>query len=368
MLAIQKYIIEYGLEKAVSDFKLVLKEYPHKILLKYDQIESSMQYEEVRDCRGLVLDIKDFSVMSLGFRKFFNLGEGHAAKLDWENSMVYKKLDGTFIHLYWDYYLNRWEVGTTGTADGVTPVNNKPDLTFRDLFIDTFNKVSNFEVFESIADKRTVFMFELCSPYNIVVTPHTTANIYMLGMRDLDTMCELSHTSLIEIASRMSVSVAETYDLKRDAEVLKETLLDMPYSEEGYVVTDINFNRVKIKNPAYLAVHHMADATAYWRIIDVVRSNEIEEYAATFVDRREELFNLKSKYDALSMNMDTMYAKVESIEDRKEYALAVLEMCKNENCKPFQSYFFGRRDGRIDNIKQYLTEYDGKDLYKYLIK
>lgn len=366
MLAIQKYIYEHGLEKAVSDFKLVLKDYPHKVLLKYDQIESSMQHEEVRDCRGLVLDKKDYSVMSLGFRKFFNLGEGHAAKINWNDCVVYKKLDGTFIHLYWDQYLNRWEVGTTGTADGVTPVNNKPDMTFRDLFIDTFNRVSNFEAFEKVSSKRTVFIFELCTPFNIVVTPHSTCSIHLLGMRDLETMCELSH--LEAVAKDICVPVAESYDLKRDPEFLKETLLDMPYSEEGYVVRDIHFNRVKIKNPAYLAVHHMADATAYWRIIDVVRSNEIEEYAATFVDRRDELFDLKSKYDALSEKMDEMYSKVESIEGRKEYALAVLEMCKNEKCKPFQSYFFGRRDGRINTIKQYLTEYDGKDLYKCLVK
>jgi len=36
MLAIQKYIIEHGLEKTVKDFKLKTREYDNKILLKYD--------------------------------------------------------------------------------------------------------------------------------------------------------------------------------------------------------------------------------------------------------------------------------------------------------------------------------------------
>jgi hypothetical protein len=35
MLAIVDYIKKYGLNKAVSEFKLIVKEYEHKILLKY---------------------------------------------------------------------------------------------------------------------------------------------------------------------------------------------------------------------------------------------------------------------------------------------------------------------------------------------
>jgi hypothetical protein len=36
MLAIQNYIAKYGIDKAISDFKLKTREYENKILLKYD--------------------------------------------------------------------------------------------------------------------------------------------------------------------------------------------------------------------------------------------------------------------------------------------------------------------------------------------
>ena len=36
MLAIQKFLSEHGLEKAVKKFSLKVKEYESKVLLKYD--------------------------------------------------------------------------------------------------------------------------------------------------------------------------------------------------------------------------------------------------------------------------------------------------------------------------------------------
>ncbi len=68
MLAIVDYIKKNGLEKAISEFKLVCKEYEHKVLLKYNQIESDMSIPEVQDCRGLVLEKGTWKVMSLAFR------------------------------------------------------------------------------------------------------------------------------------------------------------------------------------------------------------------------------------------------------------------------------------------------------------
>jgi len=369
MLAIQRYIRTHGLEKAVEDFSLIYKDYGHKFLLKYDQIESPMLHEEVRDCRGLILD-KQLNVLSLGFRKFFNYGEGHAAKLDWVNSKVYKKLDGTFIQVYWDPYISRWETGTTGTADGITPVNNKPDTTFRHLFWESFDKSVTIkrEGFESIANKDYVYMFELCTPWNIVVAPHSKAHVGLLGIRDKVSMQELQDEIVLMTADNFGAITPEVYELERDPEKLKETLLSLPYMEEGYVVVDKNFNRVKMKNPAYLTVHHMKDETANWRIIDVVKSNEIDEFAATFIDRKEELLMLKEKYDNVTNLLEDAWLKFSKVEPRKDFAIATLKHCQENGLRPLQSYFFSRIDGKVDSAKSFMISFDGKDLYNFLTK
>jgi hypothetical protein len=59
--------------------------------------------------------------------------------------------------------------GTTGTAEGEGEVN-KLGTTFNDLFWDTVK--SKYELTEDKLDVTRVYIFELTTPYNIVVKPH----------------------------------------------------------------------------------------------------------------------------------------------------------------------------------------------------
>ena len=69
-LAIVNYIKKHGLEKSINDFCLKSRDYPSKILLKYDQLVSPtlMANIEVQECRGLILEKGSWDVMSLAFR------------------------------------------------------------------------------------------------------------------------------------------------------------------------------------------------------------------------------------------------------------------------------------------------------------
>lgn len=368
MLAIQKYIIQHGLEKTVQDFSLILKDYDHKILLKYDQIESNFAHQEVRDCRGLILKKSDWSVMSLGFRKFFNYGEGYAAILDYNTTDVYEKKDGTFIQLYYDDILNSWEVGTTGTANGHGEVNNKPNLHFYQLFWDTITKNSKSTKEEIISKllPGLVYMFELCSIYNIVVVQHTYQHVTLLAIRDVYYMYEYKRSLVEEVAKYLNVEIVKKYSLSADVPKLIEYLSTQPYTDEGYVLCDVDFNRLKIKNPAYLAVHYIKEKNAHWRIIDVIKSNEVEEFVATFIDRKEELYTLLDNYTNLSNNLENCALNLSIYKDRKEYAIQSLEVCQKLNIKQFQSFMFNKFIDSTITAKDFLKNYDSKKLYKYL--
>lgn len=103
-----------------------------------------MSEPEVQDARGLVLSKNGWSVLSLAFRKFFNVGEGNGAPIDWSTVRVFEKLDGTLIHVYSDR--TGIHFGTTDTAEGEGSVENwSPDGgtkqsfgTFADLFWKAF--------------------------------------------------------------------------------------------------------------------------------------------------------------------------------------------------------------------------------------
>lgn len=375
MLAIIKFIKANGLAKALSKFKLKSRVYENKILLKYDQIESDMSLLEVQECRGLILERETWKIMSMSFRKFFNNGETNAAKIDWDTAVVLEKNDGTMIHVYWDWHKNQWFAGTTGTAEGEGEVNNKMGTTFNDLFWETLkNKYSKFNINGFNNFKNYTFVFELMTPYNIVVKPHSESSVTLLTMRNNDTLEEVSYAELINYADSFELPVVKSYDLnKGNFELLIKTFENMPFSEEGYVVCDANFNRVKIKNPAYLAVHHLKGKSAEHNIMTIVKSNEIEEFAATFIDRREELFRLKTNYDSLILKLEIAWdelipykPKNITASEKKAFAMAVFEVAKKHDINGFTGLFFALKDGKTDSIKDYMVEYDNRILYKLL--
>jgi hypothetical protein len=150
----------------------------------------------------------------------------------------------------------------------------------------------------------------------------------------------------------------------------------MPYTEEGYVVCDSNFNRIKIKNPAYLAAHHLKSKTGAHHIMTIIKTNEIEEYGATFPERKEEMNSIKIKYDELIVDLEAMWKvlkkhlpKDDSSEEAKRYAMKLFEVLRsNTKLKEFQGLFFSLKDEKVDNVKDYIFNYDDKRLYEKFTK
>jgi len=374
MLKIQEYLIKNGLAKAIKEFNLKTRIYNSKILLKYDQLSSPtlMAKPEVQECRGLVLEKDTWKVLSMSFTKFFNSEEGNAHKIDWNTAHVLEKLDGSLLHVYFDWTTNTWFAGTTGTAEGEGEVNNKMGTTFNQLFWDTLKEKYGLEA--NKFTKGNTYVFELCTPYNIVVKPHGESSATLLTVRNLDTLKEVSFDELTKIADSLGVPRVKSYDLNtKDVGSLLRTFENMLWHEEGYVVVDANFNRVKIKNPAYVAVHGLKGKTAEHNIMTIVVTNEIEEFGAVFPDRKVELYRLKESYDNLIIKLNNIWVELSECKpknitsnEKKKYAQAVFEVCGKYNLKQFTGLFFGLADGKITSIEEFVSKYDTKLLYKML--
>jgi hypothetical protein len=373
-LAIVTYIKKHGIDKTINDFKLKSRCYSSKILLKYDQLVSPtlMANIEVQECRGLILEKGTWNVMSLAFTKFFNSEEGNAAKIDWDTAHVLEKLDGTMIQVYWDWHANKWFAATTGTAEGEGEVNNKNGTTFNDLFWDTVNNKYTFN--ECLLNKDFVYVFELTTPYNIVVKPHGESSATLLTVRNRETLVELSGKALEMAAVSLDIPLVKSFDINaKNVGHLLKTFEGMPWSEEGYVVRDGDDNRVKVKNPAYVAVHHLKGKTAEHNIITIVKSNEIEEFASTFPERKDELLRLKENYDKLTVKLNDVWVELSARkpknitkEEKKRYAAAVFEVCGKYDLKQFTGLYFGLVDGKVDSVETFIENYDDKLLYKML--
>src|SRR5690606_5578049 len=150
----------------------------------------------------------------------------------------------------------------------------------------------------------------LCTSFNIVVTPHKESKIILLTIRDLETLKELERDKSIEISNILKVPIVKAFDMKLDINLILETFKDMNAFEEGYVVVDKDFNRVKIKNPKYVSLHHLKGSLAEWRIITLVKSNEVDEFISSFPEREQEIRDLEHKYNSFLMVLEKLYFEI----------------------------------------------------------
>ena len=374
MLKIQEYLQKHGLEKTVTDFKLKIKSYEHKTLFKYDQLISPtmMALPEVKECRGLILENGTWNVLSMAFEKFFNAEESNAAKIDWDTAHILEKLDGSMLQIFWDWHEEKWFAATTGTAEGEGEVNNKNGTTFNDLFWHTVNNKYNFN--ECLLDKDYIYVFELTTPYNIVVKPHGESSATLLTVRNRETLVELSGKDLEMVAISLGIPLVKTFDINaKNVDDLLKTFEGMPWSEEGYVVRDGNDNRIKVKNPAYILIHHLKGKTAEHNILTIIKTNEIEEFVSTFPERTEEIYRLKENYDMLINKLNFVWDilklhKPKNIykDEQKKYASIVFETCDKYGITQFTGMYFLLAKDKINSVEDYIIEYDDKTLYKLL--
>ncbi len=344
MLELQKFLIAGGtLEKLTALFGIKNsrhKTYPNLVLFKYSQIESPMGETIVQESRGIILDESDnWRVVGRGFSKFFNHGEGHAAAIDWTTARVQEKVDGSLIQLY--EYNGQWQVATTGSADASGDVFGF-GFTFADLFNKTF--LQQALAFPDVsANTDTCFLFELCTPYNRVVVPHKESKVVLLTARNRVTGQYLSHPEIPGIPN-----VAE-FPLTSFEEIAASFAHIDGLNQEGYVVVDAAGNRVKVKHPQYVALHHLRDSVGPKWLAKVVVSGEVPELLTAFPEYADQLNALREKYEAFVAQVEAEYATMHGIETQKEFALRVKD-------GPFAAILFALRAGKAGSVREWMAD------------
>lgn len=359
MLQIQQYLRTHGLEKTVENFKLIHKVKGDLNMFKYNQIESNYALEEVQESRGLILDAaNNWAVVCYTFHKFFNTQEGFAHPIDWNNCKVYKKEDGSILQMY--FYNNEWHVATSGTIDADT-YSNDGLISFKDLFWKTvlIHYKMTKEQFTDKFDTNYCYAFELCTPFNLVITQHKSYRLIFLGLRNKLTL----HEEIIEQEKFNWLQIPETFDLNNIEEVTN-SLVGKDWQDEGYVVCDINFNRQKIKNPAYVAVHHLKGNLGAHHVMQVIKDNDLDEFFIYCPERKDEVTQLKIGYDKLLWTIESQYKtflKNGEYESDKDFALDV----QAKIARPFHGVMYSVRKNKT-TFKEWLYKYDNKELYLLL--
>lgn len=314
------------------------------ILFKYDQIKSDFSLDIVKESRGIILREDTLEIVCYPFNKFFNVDEIYADKIDWNTSEIQEKIDGSLIKLW---YKNGWKVSTNSTIDAFKcELNNDIGKykTFGDLFQSVICEISRDII--STLNSNYTYMFELISPYNKVVISYPKPDIYHIGTRD--------NITGKEINCDIGIQKPKTYKLKTEQEV-KLAAENLSFNEEGYVVVDKDYNRVKIKSLAYVNAHKLVNNHIInnEKVLDLIRQNEQDEFLSYFPEYKKDFERINKSYNIFKTYMSRaeirIKRRIKNESDRKLFALWL----KNK-LPDYMAMGFMLWDNKISEYEEYL--------------
>ena len=380
-LKLQEFIAEH------SDWEVLLAEKPYCItitrdevygkklvMFKYSQIDSDFNLEIVRECRGCILDAETFEPVCIPFYKFGNAGESYCPTIDWKSCWVGQKLDGSLIKMVriGDEIL----VSTNGTIDAFkAPLAEQIGCTaktFGELVFtgikDQYKELVTDEdvkkfLLENIEPCNT-YMFELTSPFNkVVVTWHET-RLNFLGVRNNTTLQE---TYFTDHPLKDKFNTPKVFPLTSLEECMKAAS-ELDANEEGYVVCDSHFNRVKVKSPLYVSIHHLRGENgvmSYKRALEIVKANEADEVLTYFPEYKDAFDKLEQRFNEKVAEVEAAWKEFEKIKDslttRKDQAIWIMS-----HVKEFAGFMFGMLDGKITSIHDAIYEFPNDKIVRML--
>lgn len=294
-------------------------EFENLVMLKYG-VGADFNDPIVRECRGLIINQKTMFVVCRAFDKFGNYGESYADEIDWRTAKIQEKVDGSIIKLF--YYKGQWRIATNGCIDAFKAYVDDTDLTFGDVFTKA-TKNSNFE-WQKLNPVNT-YIFELVSPQTRVVINYTYTGLYHIGTRNNLTGEEKYEWIGVQQPKEYDLDFPSLQNVIKLANSMNQ---DGVLTDEGFVVVDKDWHRIKVKTPEYIYAHHLVPngAVSDEKLVSLIRTGEIDEvlnYCPHLEERVENLrFKMAQLEDTVEEVMEEYKTEVEVMGlSRKEFAL-----------------------------------------------
>jgi len=370
LLKTQEYLQNNTLDDLKNEFGINYKIKDDLVLLKYSQIDSHKHKSHpiVRECRSLILEMGTFDIVSMGFNRFFNFGEIEEDNdFDFYNANIFEKMDGSLITIF--QYKCQWRIATSGSIDNVAKPSENSDKTFTDLVLDALpnKKLDTHTLHDKLVinyfDDQLIYIFELTSPNNRIVTPYSETTLTLITARDrCDNFDEVSYKMLQAISHEIGIPYAkDIYDVYsiKDIEKLHT---ENEATFEGYVAVDYSkfndetrsYTRVKVKSPRYIELHRMLGrVNNNVSILMLIINNEVDEVLGYFPHYKDEVEEIKKRY--IDYKIRAMNYQLEMsnlfITDKKEFAIKVNEVVPKE----YRNYIFQIFNSSVIGISEYET-------------
>lgn len=246
------------------------------------------------------------------------------------------------------YYRTSWHVASRGTAFGES--TTATGMTLKEVFEEAIG--ADVNTFMRGLSTDFNYVFELCSLHNKVVKIYEYPIVYFLALVHREDGEEFAHYRNERVVNFWNednygfgpyncIFLPKRYELTSVKKIV-DSFKDFPPTDEGYVLVDGNGNRIKVKNPTYVDLHHLkgnGELTPN-RISDIVFRGETEEVLSYFPEYRVFFTPFQESYDNLIKELDKYNGLVYNTDiSQKEFALEIKDI-------PFKSVLFSMRSGK----------------------
>jgi hypothetical protein len=268
---------------------------------------------------------------------------GYDLETTTHNYMAQGLMGHNSMCILWNYK-GEWNVSTKGSPDAGGNVGDSP-FTFSELFWKTMKSYGMTQFPHPGVMPSFTYILELTSIYNRVVVQHKESALTLIGVRDISAYPypEIPVSDFFG----SSAPVVKEYPLNIVSEIESAALALDPMQNEGFVVVDKNFGRVKIKSPSYVLLHHLKDGFGQRRMIRLIQLGETSEILAYFSEYQELFDEIESKINALILQIEAEYSTIKHLTDRKAFAL---EATKSKNSGVLFALFLGK----ATNVRDYI--------------
>ena len=355
---------------------------PNAWMLNYNLFESELSNSVVKACRGTIVQVLDDGTVNslcLPYYKFFNYADVNGDTINWNTAKVRNKADGQLIKMFKYEGQNYW--CTNGSPNVETPLDYTDEKihNYKELLFEAIRKdlkqptvaawsddngnfyCKDIDWVNKVPDGWTL-MFELTSPYNRIIVEYKEIKLWFHGARDEN---GIEHDPE-EIAERFGIpyEIPKQFDFKNFDQAFEAIKNWKGLENEGLVVCDADFHRVKVKCDDYLKVKFIRDVSTpkgiFWIVIseeydDLASHPEIQELAEK---QKDELLEVMNKFRKLHKEITDARSR---FEDQKSYALWV-----NKEHQSLSRFYFSAAkkseqdfiDGLMNSLKSEASGYD----------
>lgn len=245
-------------------------------------------------------------IKSFPFIRFYNHGEKESDPINFNNSEMLEKMDGTMVGLFFPHgNVNQPEFHTrkmlsTHKDDFSRKITSFQGVEFS--FLPTIKKYVDSLKF-SEQDVAYTYVFEFLHQASQVLTKYkpNQYGLYLLGARNLETHRELTEDELDIASKRIGAFRPRRFDAVSDHSEI-ERMFDLARLNtpdfEGFIFRDRETGkRIKVKDPRYVEKHHAIDQSGYKNLVPLILKGETEEIVAYFPHTKERINKIIAAYE-----------------------------------------------------------------------